>query len=113
MPSSPVPIEEAAKCPKCGKEGKIKQAVRNAMDTMTGKRTGDDVVVYICDTEICTWYNTGWVVQSDKNGNVYERNHGPRGIDKQFPAMTPDQLSRGRAEVEDIIRREHNKNEEL
>lgn len=97
-----VTIQEAAKCPKCKKEGRLDQNFKHTDE----HNINWDVTTYICDNEICPWYNTGWVVQSDKNGVVYERDIGERGMDKDFPKLSPDVKSVGRMYLEDIVRRD-------
>lgn len=97
----PVPLEEAAKCPKCGKPGML---------TMSGPvDDGGDFNVYNCDNDRCEWgeQRSGWLVQTDERGHVFERNRGTRGMDKDFPTMSPDALARGRALLENAIQEEH------
>src|SRR5262245_50482361 len=104
-----VSITEAAKCRgklpdnrRCGEIGKLIRSNKAYDDD--GELC--DVAVYHCVNPDCTWFNTGWVVQSNDRGEVYERDQGPRGQDKTFRAMSPDQLAYGRRMMEDIARRD-------
>jgi hypothetical protein len=102
--SLPVPLEEAAKCPKCGKPG-----ILVAVQPVPDEKGGGHVNAYNCDNEGCVWgqEHSGWLVQTDRRGHVFERERGSRGMDKDFPKMTPGQLSMGRAILEDAIQSEH------
>lgn len=95
MPS----IEEAAKCPRCHLLGRLSHSSKTRDD----QGVEWDVSEYHCDTEGCAWEGTGWVVQSDKNGIVYERPRGERGMDKTFEPLSKEALFRGRAEVEEVV----------
>jgi len=93
-----VTVKEAAYCPKCNELGIVVANKKLA--------NGDDLTTYHCENRLCRWYRTGWVVQSDTNGHVAEREHGARGLDKDFPHMTPGQLARGRAAAEETLGKE-------
>jgi hypothetical protein len=62
-----------------------------------------DVVTYYCHNRGCNWYNSGWLVSSNEQGIVYERSQGPRGQDKTFTPLSKEALSRGRAEIEEVM----------
>jgi hypothetical protein len=94
-------LEEAAECPKCHLVGMLTGSDKKEIDGQEW-----DVTSYHCDNEDCSWYNTGWVVSSDKNGHVYERPRGERGMDKTFEPLSKEALFRGRAEVEEVIGRD-------
>ena len=100
----PVPLEEAAKCTKCGKPGELVMVKPTPQEL-----GGGHVNVYICDNPGCVWgaEKTGWIVQTDERGFVFERPRGERGMDKDYPKMSPDALSRGRMILEDAINQEH------
>lgn len=68
-------FEDAKNCPKCGSQGKV---VRTDRTTDGGKLN-----VVHCQNDKCTWFNTGWTVQTKSDGTLYEREAGP----KQFPSM--------------------------
>lgn len=69
-------IEEATYCPKCGQQGiQVKQS--------PGPKGGKVFVIH-CQNKLCTWLDTGWVVQVKSDGTVAERNKGP----KQFEPLT-------------------------
>lgn len=90
---------EVANCPHCNQ-----RMFRNT-PTKTGVGLFPWQVNLICQTEDCKWFNTGRTVSIDDRGNVYEREIGPRGMEKDFPEMTPGQLARGRAIAEDAAGR--------
>jgi hypothetical protein len=95
-----ISLEEAAKCPKCSKAGKL-DGVRVLED-------GGHLNIYLCDNSRCEWgmESSGWVVQTDRRGTVYERPKGDRGHDKSFPTMSEQLLAQGRRAVEDAVRRD-------
>lgn len=97
-------VEDAAKCPKCGEVGALKTTTRVEDERTPGKWW--DLGEYECATELCVWFGTGWAVQSDENGLVYERPKGERGMDKTFTPMSPDLKAAGRAFLEDIVERD-------
>lgn len=99
-------LEEAAKCLKCGTPGKLTAAYRRHIFE---QGSWWDLCVYTCDRELCPWNGESWLVQSDPNGIVFEREIGPRGMDKTFQPISNDQLAFGRRVVEDAIRAEHNR----
>lgn len=92
-------LNEAAFCPRCERRGR---EVRKVKDRDEG---GSPCWVYTfhCQTELCPWYQTGWAVQTDERGNVFEREQGPRGQDKTFKKMSRDAIARGRRQVEDLL----------
>lgn len=96
-------IVEASKCPICGDQGKLRKSKKVLGDD---KREWDLATYYCVNEEGCRWgkQESGWLVQSDEQGNVYERDRGPRGMDKTFDerTVTPDRLSRGQRIVEDL-----------
>ena len=96
-------IEEAAKCSVCGKVGEV----IISQPTYDANGLEIDVAVYGCPETLCLQSGKRWVVQSDNQGNVPIRNHGPRGLDKDFPEMTAGSLHNARAKVEDILQREY------
>jgi hypothetical protein len=95
-----ISLEDAAKCSKCGKPGQL--------DIAKPLEDGGHLNVYICDNDRCEWgsIRSGWVVQTDRRGMVYEREIGGRGHDKSFPEMSNDLLSQGQRVVEDAVRRD-------
>lgn len=86
-------------CPKCNKP---MQEMRR--DTARNP-DGDPVIVYAynCLTEGCSWEGTGRAVQTDMRGNVFQRPMGERGMDKDWPKLSPDALYRGKIAVEEAI----------
>jgi len=68
--------EEARQCPKCHQYGVHAQ-------TDSGPR-GSKIETYVCDNEICLWYQTGWVVQVNRDGSIPNRTEGP----KEFPMLS-------------------------
>lgn len=93
-------FDEAKCCPKCAKPGEAK------LERVIDRRANTRLYTVKCLNEGCRWFNTGWAVQVDGEGMVFERNRGPRGMDKSFPVMSPDQLAHGRAQVEDVLKRD-------
>lgn len=63
---------------------------------------GGRLYMAICRTEVCSWFETGRMIQTTGDGNVYERPSGPRGQDKDFPKMSQDKLAVGRRVIEDV-----------
>lgn len=95
MPQAQISLEEAARCPKCGKAGKL--------DSAFAIGDGGHVNVYICDNPLCIWglELSGWAVQTDRRGAVYQQEQGDRGHEKAFPRMTDDTISMGQRHAED------------
>lgn len=109
MPQSRISLEDAAKCPKCGKAGKLDSAFLITEGTLAGGHTN----VYICDNNLCIWgiELSGWAVSTDKRGAVYQQDSGDRGHEKAFPTMSQDMISMGQRFAEDAagkdMRNEH------
>lgn len=102
----PVRVEEASKCPKCKIVGVLQSTEHiGAMDPR-GDGKEWDLAAYVCATEGCEWFGTGWAVQSDADGFVFERERGERGMDKTFTTLSPDLKSAGRRYLEDIVNRD-------
>ncbi len=95
MAESTTTWEEAKKCPICKESG---EETYSEPDGMGGK-----VHTITCKNEGCRWYNTGWLVQVDRKGNIPVRDQGPRGQDKDFPKLSPGLLSMGQRTLEDIV----------
>ncbi len=102
-------IHEAAKCRTCKYDGEL---IISQPSISPSTREPVDLAVYECRNELCLDYQWRWIVQSDEEGNVPERDHGPRGVDKDFPRLSSEALSKGRAVVEEAIGKEHNRDEE-
>lgn len=83
-------FEEAKRCPKCGNPGRL------ALDKPGEKRSR--VMVFQCETELCTWFNTGWTVQVNEDGSIPTRKPGL----KEAPAMSPSQEAFARQYLEQI-----------
>lgn len=90
---------EVANCPHC------KKPMTVVSNEVTGVKPFPYQTTLNCKTEGCVWEGTGRTVSTDARGNVFEREIGPRGMDKDFPIMTADQLSRGRAIAEEAAGR--------
>ena len=89
-------FEEARKCPKC----KVPMVEVGKSRATNGNGT---VHVLECQMTLCSWFQERKIVQVMDDGTVPVRDRG----DKEFPAMTPGQLSAGRINVENAIQREH------
>lgn len=102
-----ITVEEACKCESCGRPGQLVGAQTRILER------GEywDICVYLCDNKLCLKLDNTWAVQSNKNGIVYEREIGERGMDKTWKPMSSDQMAYGRRIVEDAIQQEHNHNE--
>jgi hypothetical protein len=61
------------------------------------------LMAYVCDTTDCEWEGTGRAIHTDMRGNVFQRNMGERGMDKDWPKLTPDALFRGKAALEEVL----------
>lgn len=90
---------EADMCPRC------KRHMKQVTKTTTRTPDGDPcyLYAYVCETEGCAWEGTGRAIQTDMRGNVFQRDRGPRGMDKDFPALSPDALFRGKIAVEEVL----------
>lgn len=104
--SGPLTIKEAAKCKSCDKVGKliISQRIKSPSNNKVM-----DVAVYECPEPLClkSGPNHRWIVQSDLEGFVYERGHGIRGHDKEFPEKSAEQQSKGRQHLENLLESEY------
>jgi len=58
--------EDAKRCPKCDQPGELK-------GTSVIER-GARVETYHCMNEDCSWFNTGWAVQINRDGSIPEHN---------------------------------------
>lgn len=74
-------FEEAKVCPKCNKPGK---------DTATKSTAKRGVFVHIiqCETVLCPWYETTWLVQVNEDGSV-PREYEQLG-EKQYPLLSQE-----------------------
>lgn len=97
-----ITIEQAAKCPKCGVLGRL----HTSRKTFAEGGEPCDIATYHCVTEACSWYGTGWAVQSDSRGMVYQRDQGTRGQDKTFNPLSREAMARGQRQVEDLMQRD-------
>lgn len=89
-----VTFEEAKRCPRCDQPGEEVQ-------TKHLGRKGKAHVIH-CKNEKCRWFNTGWVVQTDPDGNIPQREQGDRGQDKDYEARSEDQLAAQKRYWEDV-----------
>jgi hypothetical protein len=71
-------FDVAKKCPKCNNYGEI-------VKENPGSVSHPDSKVYTirCETKLCRWYNTTWIVEVDKDGKVPVRDIGH--TQKRFP----------------------------
>lgn len=63
-------FEAAKRCPKCQEPGHQRHVER--------LRDGGKVFGLECKNQVCPWYDTGWVVQVDKDGEIPDRMDKPR-----------------------------------
>jgi hypothetical protein len=94
MPTADVTFEEAKICPKCKQPGE-QTHVEN------GPR-GSKIHTITCKTAVCTWFETGWVVQVLSDGTIPVRESGPRGQDKDFAKLSPDAEAGARRYLEQL-----------
>lgn len=97
-----ISLDKAARCKSCDEPGAVIISQRLWSHKLNEPV---DVAVYECPRTLCL--NGGpdnrWIVQSDLNGVVYEREHGERGHDKEFPQRSEESRSKGRQVVEDAL----------
>lgn len=77
--STQTTFEQARMCPKCKHYGTL-------LGSVPGPR-GSKVETYKCETEVCPWYNTSWIVQINQDGSIPNRTEGP----KEFPVLPDSQ----------------------
>jgi hypothetical protein len=86
MPDAPhtVSFSEAQACPQCGHNGKIDH---------TNPIMGGAVHKLTCMNEVCPWYRTSWMVETNANGEVqvneqaWKTAHGERLIAPRDPSF--------------------------
>ena len=78
-------FEDAKRCPKCDRPGKD-------LGGKPAKRPGVKVHTIMCETELCKWYQTTWLVQVNEDGTIPEA-YSQVGK-KQFPKVSPEMESR-------------------
>lgn len=78
-------FEEAKRCPKCERPGKDEGA-------KPGRRAGVKVHTIRCETQLCRWYNTTWLVQVNEDGSIPEA-YSQVGH-KQFPKVSDESITR-------------------
>jgi hypothetical protein len=91
-------VDEAKRCPKCQHPGK-QVASRY---TVNAKRARVSVLTFECETEVCPWFETTWIVQVNPDGTVPVNAPGP----KSFPDVSPDTISRGAVLLDSIKQEE-------
>ena len=85
--------DEARRCPKCGHAGEE-----------TVKSPGPDgskIITLRCDTTVCLWYNTTWVVQVLSDGTIPERHPGGEKTFPKIPGMTQEKAIKELRRVRD------------
>lgn len=93
--------EEATRCPRCENSGK-EVSVNSPGNKITGKpdsRAGK-VFTIRCETELCRWFNTTWIVQVRPDGTIPRRTAG----EKQFKPMSDSVERIAEAELENLRR---------
>jgi hypothetical protein len=92
-------FEQAKRCPKCDQPGDA--------SVHRGLPGGGRVYTVMCRNEKCRWFDTGWAVQINPDGEVYDRAKDQMGGKlKTYPAMTPGQLAQGQRAIEDVVKRD-------
>lgn len=88
-------FEEAKKCPKCGQPGED-MGSRKVQSPNSGKMV--EIHSIYCRTQLCTWFDTMWIVQVNEDGTVPQA-YSQLGR-KQYPKLSPEMESK----VNDSIR---------
>lgn len=83
-------LDEASRCPICSQPG------RQTASSSGSK--GSKLYNYLCMNTECRWFDTGWLVQLDRNGDVYER---PKG-QKEFAPIPEAQQRLIEAQLEQL-----------
>lgn len=86
-------LDDAKHCPKCGQVGSIEMETKG--------RAGSKIYNVNCQNEICTWFETGWVVQVKADGTLAERQAGP----KQFEKLNVYQEKAAQAIIDEVKER--------
>ncbi len=60
--------EEATRCPKCGKPGEVRG--KRPAPPAAGLRPGTTIQHVYCTTELCSWFNTCWMIQVNPDGTI-------------------------------------------
>lgn len=76
--------DEASKCPKCGLSGEVSKTPRQ-LPAEAGASSGARLVEIFCRNNRCSWFNTPWEVQINKDGTIPDPNT-PRG-EKRFKPL--------------------------
>lgn len=92
-------VTEAAKCPTCKAVGELILSQRAVSPKY---KVTVDVAVYDCAKELCLQRGKRWLVESDLNGEVIGRDHGPRGTEKDFESR-PEASSKGKIYLEEQL----------
>ena len=77
--------EEASRCPKCDKPGKL-------YVKKPGARRGVEVHVIECVTQLCKWYGERWFVQLNEDGSI-PKPYSQIGA-KQYPKVSDESITR-------------------
>lgn len=91
-------FEDAKKCPKCGQPGED-------IGFKPGRsERGGAVKVHtiMCRTQLCPWFNTGYLVQVNEDGSIPAAYSGTSGGLKKFPKISQETASK----IEDNILRQ-------
>lgn len=103
-----VTLDEACECPHCHNQMK-----REVYGRVTREMGGGTVYTTTCETEGCRWYGTGRIIQTNGDGQVYERpgaeaaqSNPETNWDKSFPAMSPSQMAMGRRAAEEAAQQD-------
>jgi hypothetical protein len=96
VPDEVTNLDVASRCPKCDQVGETVSSFTNPT-----KKYGTALVLE-CKTETCSWFETRYVIQVDKDGNVPVRPASVPEHEKIAPAMNPGFLAMGQQEVEQL-----------
>ena len=94
-----VTFEESKRCPKCGHPGNDR--------VQTPLEQGHGTMHYIyCETPVCPWYNSPWMVQTMPNGEIAQRDAKRPVTDLTPTAITPDFKAAGQRYLEDLVNKD-------
>lgn len=57
-------FEQASRCPKCDQPGEDRRVMKSPT------KRGAQIHYIYCQTKLCRWYNTCWMVQVNEDGSI-------------------------------------------
>jgi hypothetical protein len=96
--------EEARRCPTCKQPGKD-------VGSKPAPENMGRIHFYECQNDRCEDVNERWLVQELPDGTIPTPDLNKRG--KNYPTLTPGQLSAGMMQLEDLLQRDLREQREL